>query len=242
MRKCVVIPAYNAAKTLPELIERLAKSFAFEDIIVVDDGSVDETAEVLKRYDIKSISLGKNFGKGYALQKAFSIALAEKYDVIITIDADLQHPPELIDGMMESIAQGADMAIGNRMNDSRSMPLQRRLSNSLSTIFTSILAGRRLKDSQCGFRAIRRWVLEKIDIRTERYQVESEMLIEAARCGAKIDFIDMPTIYNGNGSHFRPIIDTARFVLFLFLYYPVIWFSAKRDLRKGMLSDRPKNY
>ncbi len=224
MKFCVIIPTYQGAKTLPVLLTRLFQYIAREDVIVVDDGSTDGTFEIATNFGvdvIKSSDNGKNMGKGFALKRGFARAIQKNYDAVITIDADLQHPPELIPQFIEKIHRGADMVVGNRMNDISTMPIERRLSNYLSSLAVSILAGQRFPDSQCGFRAIRRWVLENVQLFFNRYQMESEMLIEAKKIGAKIEFVPIPTIYNSTGkSFFHPILDTARFIAFVIAYYP----------------------
>ncbi len=220
---CIIIPAYNAGEHLSSLLIRIAKFAPKEDIIVVDDGSQDETASIAQDWGANLLIHNKNLGKGAALKTGFQKALNDGYDTIITIDADLQHPPELIPKLIAPLEDGFDIAVGNRLWDTSKMPLERKVSNYLSTLATSILAGQRLFDSQCGFRAIKKWVIERANLKCNRYQHESEMLVEAARMGAKIAFIEMPTIYNGNKSYFDPIADTARFILFLISYYPKRW-------------------
>lgn len=220
MRFCVIIPTYQGEKTLPKLFEKLMKIVPKEDILVVDDGSTDETVEICKKNNIEFISHQKNRGKGFALRTGFRWAIRSDYDAIITIDADLQHPPELIPKFIEELENGADLVVGNRMQDIKTMPIERRISNFLSSFFVSLLAGKKFLDSQCGFRAIRRWVIEKSHLYFDRYQMESELLIESARIGANIKFIPIPTIYNGNESHFNSILDTIRFILFVLFYYP----------------------
>jgi glycosyltransferase involved in cell wall biosynthesis len=194
---------------------------------VVDDGSDDNTGKIAQDSGVRVIIHSRNLGKGAALRNAFMAAMDANYDAVITMDADLQHPPELIPSLIEPIEHGADIVVGNRMHDISSMPFERRFSNFLSTFFTSIWAGTQLKDSQCGFRAIRCDLLRESILLTNRYQLESEMLIEAGRKHAKMAFVDIPTLYNGNRSSFRPIADTARFIAFLLSYYPKRWLRAE---------------
>ena len=220
---CVIIPAYNAASYLDNLLLRLKKIVSAEDILVVDDGSIDDTFIIAERFEVGVIKHNRNLGKGAALRTAFNQMLKDDYEVAVTIDADLQHPPELIPEFIAKIEDGADIAVGNRMHNISAMPLERRVSNFLSTLATSILAGEKILDSQCGFRAIKRWVIQNAKLLCDKYQHESEMLIEAARMGAKIKFVNIPTIYNGNKSYFHPAIDTARFLSFLIMYYPQRW-------------------
>ena len=224
MKYCVIIPAYNSAEYLPELVGRLKKVCDLSNVLVIDDGSQDNTAKVAEELGVEVISHKANRGKGKALRTAFSAILNRDYEAIITIDADLQHPPELAPKLISALENGADFVVGNRMRNISKMPFERRMSNFLSTLATSLLAGRKLQDSQCGFRAIKRWVVEKAALYCQKYQLESEMMIEASRMGAKIEFVEIPTLYNGNKSYFHPIVDTARFISFVLLYYPQRWF------------------
>ena len=217
---CVIIPAYNAGEHLGNLLSRIGEFAEKKDIIVVDDGSQDDTSSIARDFGVQLLVHQRNLGKGAALKTAFRKAVKDDYDVAITIDADFQHPPELIPELLKKIDGGADMVVGNRRWDTSKMPVERRVSNFLSTMATSLLAGQHIEDSQCGFRAIRRWLLKSVRLKFNKYQHESEMLIEAARLGARISFINIPVIYNGNKSYFHPIKDTARFLAFLFLYYP----------------------
>jgi len=220
MHFCVLIPTYRGAKTLPILFEKLIKIVPSEDILVIDDGSTDDTVEICRQNNIEFISHRKNRGKGFALKTGFNWAIENDYDAVITIDADLQHPPESIPDFIAAIENGADLVVGNRMRDVATMPLERKFSNFLSSFFVSLLAGKKILDSQCGFRAIRKRVIQKSHLHFNRYQMESELLIESVRMGANLEFIPIPTIYNDNESHFDQIIDTARFILFILFYYP----------------------
>ncbi|RKZ34018.1 glycosyltransferase family 2 protein, partial [bacterium] len=218
MRVCVIIPAYQAEKSLPQLLAQMEKVFPLNDVLVVDDGSTDGTGEICRRSDVNLLTLNKNRGKGYALRTGFKWAIDSGYDAVITVDADLQHPPNLIPQFTMALNNGADVVIGNRMRDISTMPIERRVSNFLSSFWVSLLAGKKLPDSQCGFRAIKKWVLQKARLHFNRYQAESELLIECCRMGANIKFISIPTIYNGCKSYFHPILDTARFIFFVLTY------------------------
>jgi len=219
MRTCILIPTYQGERSLPELFDKMPESISAEDILVIDDGSKDRTSEVCSDCGIKVIRHENNRGKGAALKTGFAYTLENNYDAVVTIDADLQHPPELIPGFISELESGADVVVGNRVRDI-TMPIERRLSNFLSSFWISVLAGRKFPDSQCGFRAVKRWIIEQAHLHFNRYQTESELLVESARIGAKISFISIPTIYNGDRSYFNPITDTARFIAFVLMYYP----------------------
>ncbi len=219
MRTCILIPTYQGERSLPGLFAKMPESISVEDILVVDDGSVDRTSDVCSDCGIKVIRHETNLGKGAALKTGFAYALENGYDAVVTIPAPPHPPPALNPGVIAELESGADVVVGNRVRDT-TMPIERRLSNFLSSFWISVLAGRKFPDSQCGFRAVKRWILEKAHLHFNRYQTESELLIESARIGAKISFVSIPTIYNGDRSYFHPITDTARFIAFVLMYYP----------------------
>jgi len=224
MKFCIVIPAYNASATLDELLKRIETSVSNVDIIVVDDGSTDDTPKIASNHNVILISHDVNRGKGSALKTGFSEAIVREYDAVITLDSDLQHPPELICEFTNKLSENFDMVIGNRMFDTAQMPIERKISNKLSSFTTSILAGMKISDSQCGFRAIKSWVIKSSRFFTNKYEIESEMIVEAARLDANITFVKIPTIY-GSISHFNKLIDTLRFIWFVIAYFPRRWIN-----------------
>jgi len=223
MRICVIIPAYNAGETINEALERVRKTNNTADIIVVDDGSNDDTAEKAKAFGAVVLTHPRNFGKGAALKTAFEYCLKNGYDVFVTLDADLQHPPEMINDFIAKIESGYDLVVGNRLYNTDGMPFERKISNACSTFIVSLMSGIKVEDSQCGYRAIKRWILERATLLSRKYEIESELIVEAARMGAKIAFIKIPTIYRGK-SYFHPIVDTLRFLWFVLTYFPKRWF------------------
>ncbi len=110
---------------------------------------------------------------------------------------------------------GADMVIGNRMSDISSMPGSRKYTNRFMSFLISTLSGQRIPDSQSGYRLIKREVLEKIDLKSSNYEVESEMIIRAARAGFKIESAPIKTIYRDEKSRINPVVDTFRFIVFI---------------------------
>ncbi len=144
----------------------------------------------------------KNYGKGYSLQKGFEKAIELKSDIIITLDADDQHKPELIPIFLEGIKE-SDIVIGNRLNDLKTMPLHRRLSNKITSSLLSIKLGVEIKDSQCGFRAYRSEVIKNVKTVFSGFEAESEMIVKAVRQNFRIKFVDIPTIYGDQESKMK---------------------------------------
>jgi len=211
-RYCVIIPAFESAKTLGELIRRIrARGFP---VIVVDDGSCDRTAAVASAGGALVISHLRNQGKGRALRTGFEHALRERYDGVITMDSDGQHDPdEIVQLIHAGERQHAGIVVGNRMRNGDGMPAVRRWTNEVMSGIVSLLAGQRIPDSQCGFRFIHRSVLEHLTLRTERYEIETEMLLRAASRRWKIISVPIRSIYQpDHRSHIRPVSDAVRFL------------------------------
>jgi glycosyltransferase involved in cell wall biosynthesis len=214
-RGCVVIPAYNEEMRIGHIVsEVVSKGLS---CIVIDDGSVDKTKEEAEREGAQVISHRKNHGKGLSLRDGFKKALEGDYVFIITMDGDGQHHPDELEHFVKAAEKGdADIVLGNRMKDPKDMPLRRRITNRFMSSVISFLAGQNLPDTQCGYRLISTKVLRAVPLTTDKYEIESEVLIEAANAGFKIKSIPIKSIYRGQKSQIRPFRDTMRFLSFIF--------------------------
>ncbi len=190
---CAVIPFYNEAGTIAEVIER---TLNFVDcVIAVNDGSTDGSADLIRNIKrLVLISNATNRGKGLALNRGFSESIKANFRITVTLDADLQHEPELILKLIEGI-ENFDIIIGNRLGNLKTMPLHRIASNKLTSFLLSIKTGQRLIDTQSGFRAYRTKILNDILPSSPGFEAESEILINASRKDYKIGFVRVPTIY-----------------------------------------------
>lgn len=217
LKICAIIPSYNESKTIGALVTKV-RSLGL-DVIVVDDGSSDETAEIAKAAGAHVLRNSQNKGKGASLKTSFRYVLTKDYDAVITMDGDGQHAPEDIHKFID-LARGGniDLIIGNRMADCKNMPGLRRATNSFMSFLISLICGQNFPDSQCGFRLIRRNVLEKINLFCSNYEIETEAIIAAHRQGFKIKFIPIQTIYAQQTSQINPVIDTIRFFKYIFKY------------------------
>jgi glycosyltransferase involved in cell wall biosynthesis len=193
MKTIAVIPAYNEESTLPEILESVAPSV--DRIIVVDDGSSDGTSRVALRHEALVVRHWVNRGLGAALGTGFAAALAQDADVILTLDADGQHNPQEIPNFVQAIEDGADVVIGSRLLDPRGMPKRRQIANWLGNLVTFVLFGAWVTDSQSGYRAFRREALQRIEIRTDRMEVSSEIIAESRRHGLTLVEIPIEAIY-----------------------------------------------
>jgi len=207
-----LIPAFNACQTLPNLLLQVKKHLP--NILVVDDGSTDNTAEVARQAGATVIRLEKNKGKGNALRTGFKAALESGSTAVLTLDADGQHAPEKIPEFLKLASPDA-FIIGWREAHLEKMPFPRILSNQITSSMLSMLTGTKLRDSQSGYRLIGREILSKVKLETDHFETESELLLKAARLGYLPQFLSIPTRYDGERSFMRPALDTARFVYLL---------------------------
>jgi glycosyltransferase involved in cell wall biosynthesis len=209
----VVIPAYNAASHLAQVVRRVEEIVPRERIIVVEDGSSDATFEVAAGLGINLIRHDRNRGKGAALATAFKKALEMSIPFVITLDADGQHNPLEIPAFLRAQREnGADIVVGNRMTDTATMPWLRRATNWVTSWLLSLRTGQRIPDSQNGYRLHRTELFRHIHLVTTRYDTESEILIKAARLGAIIASVPVETIYGGAKSSINPLVDSYRFL------------------------------
>lgn len=214
MRVYAVIPARDAAATIGAIVRGLKTTIPDATVIVVDDGSADETGVRAREAGAVVIRHTLNQGKGAALQTGFDEALRQGADAALALDADGQHDPAWAPRLLEGLAS-ADLVVGSRVQSRTGMPWLRRVTNDVTSWWVSRLAGTPIEDSQSGYRAIRAPVLRRVRPEARRFEYESEYLVAAARAGFRIAAVPIPTLYNAPGSHIRPVHDTARFVRFV---------------------------
>jgi len=214
MRTCVVIPAYNESKAIAGLIAEITKLGL--EIIIVDDGSSDNMVQIAQASKAKVIRNDTNMGKGASLIKGYNFAIAQGFDAVISMDGDGQHScNDIMSFIHKAENSQAALIIGNRMSSTKKMPLLRVLTNRFMSRLISLITKQFIPDTQCGFRLIKKELLEKIVLSTSKYEIESEVLIKAARLGFKIESIPVRTIYSGQKSQINPFIDTLRFLRFI---------------------------
>jgi glycosyltransferase involved in cell wall biosynthesis len=185
-----------------------------ERIVVVDDGSRDGTGSAAAAEGAEVVRLPENLGKGLALRTGIAAALASQTAAVVLLDADGQHDPDDLPALLAAWDDGRpDLVIGARLGDRASMPSARYWTNYIGTRVLSWMTGRELEDSQCGYRLLSASLAERLDLRSDGFAIESEMLIKASRQGARFAHVPVRTIYNGSSSHFRPVLDTLRISL-----------------------------
>lgn len=209
-RVVCIVPAYNAAAHVASVVSGLRASLPGALVVGVDDGSIDETREILGATCDRIVEHPTNLGKGRALRSGFEVAMSRGCEHVVTIDADGQHDPAAAPRLVAALAH-ADVVLGARPRAGSRMPPHRRVSNALSSACVSLAAGCRIPDSQSGYRAFRAEVLREVEATGDRYDFETDLLIRLARSGCRIAAVEVPTIY-GATSHFRPVRDTAHVI------------------------------
>jgi len=203
----VILPAFNAEKTLTPVVRGLRKALPGAFIIGVDDGSADGTAALLRSQCDHAIRFPENRGKGVALRSGIAAALERDCAAVLTIDSDGQHDPAFAPSILAAL-DSHHIAIGTRDLAGKQMPRHRRVANFLSTAATRLVSGGVVGDSQSGYRALRREVLEEIHGVGDRYEYETDFIIRAAHAGFTITNIPISTIY-GPPSYFRELRDAT---------------------------------
>jgi glycosyltransferase involved in cell wall biosynthesis len=210
-----IIPAKDEAKNIQGVIGK-AKKYV-DRVLVIDDGSIDNTSALARKAGASVIRNEQNIGKADALKIGFEFAIKEKADYLLLIDADGQHDPDEIPLFINKMSEGYDVVVGARKFDPRLMPAIRIFANSTSSFILSKICGTKILDSQSGYRLIKRALVEKIKFTSKRYQLETEMLVKAARCGFKIGFVEISTIYSAEAkSKINQLIDPIKFIFIAF--------------------------
>ncbi len=206
-RIAALVPAYQAAAHLGDVLTRITRTLPDLPVLVVDDGSRDATAEVARMFGARVHSFAANRGKGYALLAGFD--LLREYDGVVTLDADGQHPPECIPSFIAAFDESTDLVLGARAR-TPDMPAARRFANAMSSGWATAMAGQRISDSQSGYRLYGRRLLERTPITPGRYEVETEVAVRAARLGFKLKEVEIPTIYGAEKSQISAFRDVPR--------------------------------
>jgi glycosyltransferase involved in cell wall biosynthesis len=206
-----VIPAYCEEKHVGEVVLRTRAQL--DHVLVVDDGSTDQTALHAREAGAEVIVHPKNRGKGETIKTGLRYWFDRGFDFVIILDADGQHRPEEIDRFVAATAPPTQskFLVGNRMNDVSRMPLVRRIVNRYMSEKISRVCGQHIPDTQCGFRMLHRELIPDMLGGAERFDYETEMLIFASRKGYRVDSVPISTVYSDEVSSIHPIRDTLRF-------------------------------
>lgn len=204
-----LIPAYNEGLHIAEVIAQAQEHLP---VVVVDDGSKDDTAAQAEKAGADVVRQIPNQGKGAALMRGFRYALERGCSAVVMLDADGQHDPAEITKFLEAFAAtGADLIIGQR--DFRFMPPLRKRTNTFGTWVFSWAVGQHIPDNQSGYRLLSRRMLEAMITSDEtNFEFEVEMIVECIRRDYKLGWVPIRTIYGDETSHIRPLRHVVHFV------------------------------
>ncbi|HEY3497299.1 MAG TPA: glycosyltransferase family 2 protein [Polyangiaceae bacterium] len=217
MRVLAVVPAFQAERSVGEVVRGLrgALGAAAEPVIVVDDGSSDATSEAAERAGALVVRHPVNRGKGAALRSGFARALEAGADAVVSVDADLQHPPDEAARVAfhEAPREALVLAVRDLVRDGA--PRANRFSNAFSNRFLSWFGGRPLHDTQCGLRRYPLPETLELGASADGYAYEAEVLLRAARLGVPVVELPVRVVYppeEQRVSHFHVVRDPARIV------------------------------
>ena len=217
----ILIPAYKPDLTkLKSLLFQLAEICRIYrcKIVIVDDGSnLQEKFDLPGNIPLQIIRHPKNLGKGAALRTGLQYFSKNEYvDFVITMDADLQHPPQKIPDFISLYRDNSlKLVLGHRARNPGIMPFHRILSNTLTSLIISAITGKFIRDSQCGYRLIERSLIDAFPVKENGFHFESEFLLKCAWRRVPIGFVSIPTIYGKEKSSIKNIRDTVNFVVLI---------------------------
>ena len=235
MNYCAIIPTYNNDRTLGTVIEKVLQTVSH--VIVVNDGSTDNTAALLEHYadnnHVTVIGYPRNRGKGYALRTGLENARAMNFDYAVTIDSDGQHYAEDIPHLMATLEKQLPctkvMVVGSRDLQAEGMPTKNTFANRFSNFWFLLQTGIRLPDTQTGFRIYPLHHLPNLRLLTYRYESELELLVYSAWRNVRLIPANVRVYYPPQGervTHFRPFADFARIsILNTFLCFAAILYG-----------------
>ncbi len=209
LRVAALIPAFREERHIADVVRATVPHV--DEVWVVDDGSPDATAAQAEAAGAKVIRHPANRGKGAAIKTGLDALRSHGARFIVLLDGDGQHLPTEISRFVAAAEGGAELVIGNRFGDARTMPIIRRCVNRFMSWRISRACGTPIPDTQCGFRLIASGSVPVLLGETDRFDFETEMLVLAARAGRKIASVPISTIYGEEKSKISPVRDALRF-------------------------------
>jgi glycosyltransferase involved in cell wall biosynthesis len=217
MRVAALIPAYEEAAHIAAVVAGVRPHV--DAVIVVDDGSQDETASRAREAGAEVLRHEANRGKGHAVRTGLAHVLARPFTHVLLMDGDLQHRPADVPKLLAAArARGLELVVGARGFDRAKMPAARYYSNVIGSRALSAFVGAPVRDTQSGFRLVASDRLRGLRLTATGYEIETEMLIRLAQLGARIGDVEVTLAYEGAKSKLRPVRDTTR-TCFLAVYY-----------------------
>jgi glycosyltransferase involved in cell wall biosynthesis len=213
-----VIPAYQDEKHIGDIVRRTRERL--EHVLVVDDGSSDQTAQRAREAGAEVIVHDQNRGKGEAIKTGLGHWLDREVTWVSLLDSDGQHLPEEIDRFIAAAASAKQPSffIGNRMNNVAGMPFIRRIVNRYMSTRISRVCGQKIPDTQCGFRMLDRQLIPELLGGGHRFDYETEVLVIAGRKGYRIESVPITTVYSDQVSKIHPVRDALQFFKLMWRY------------------------
>jgi glycosyltransferase involved in cell wall biosynthesis len=199
----VAMPAYNEEKYIGSVVLQ-ARRYA-DEVIVVDDGSTDHTAQIAELAGAAVIRHGENKGYGIAIQRIIAEAEKKGADTLVLLDADSQHDPNDIPSFLKAISEGNDLVIGCRKIRRSDIPLWRRAGQNVLLFLTNVLSRGKLSDTESGFRAFSRKAVSQLKLNESGMAVSAETISVATARGLKITEVPIMAIYTRDGSTLNPV-------------------------------------
>ncbi len=203
MKTIVAMPAYNEANYIGSVVLQ-AKQYG-DEVLVADDGSKDRTADIAEMAGASVIRHENNRGKGAGVIDIIAEAARRNADVLVLMDADAQHDPREIPGLIKAVQDGADLVIGSRSLGRENIPTYRKAGQKVLSKLTGTLSKAKVMDTESGFRALSRKAIATMHLKETGFAIESEMISEAADLGLKIVEVPITAIYTQDGSTLNPI-------------------------------------
>ena len=197
------MPAYNEGAYIGSMV-LLARRYA-DEVIVIDDGSTDHTGRIATLAGASVIRHEKNKGYGAAIQSILAQAKKRNPDVLVLLDADSQHNPEEIPSLIKAISEGFDLVIGFRKEQRKVVPLYRHFGQKVLSYSTRILSGRKLSDTESGFRAFSRKAIAVLEPKENGMAISAETVSQATAKGLKVTEVPISIIYTKDGSTLNPV-------------------------------------
>jgi glycosyltransferase involved in cell wall biosynthesis len=209
----IILPVFNCANTIADLLTKILSLYEKISILCINDGSTDNSLDIIKNYDVEILHSNENHGKGKALKMGFNYAQINNFKFVLTLDGDLQHDPHFIYRFFTTQnIENSDLVIGLRRFSFLNMPFDRVCSNYLTSKIVSYITNYHILDSQSGYRLYNIDLFNEYKIYNDRFQMETELLFDFCKKYAKISYVEIPVIYNNEKSNISHLRDIKNFI------------------------------